>query len=83
VAHVDQSHAGMQSHFVSTAWDTGGSYGSQNDLRLHFGLGTGSVDRVEVRWPDRKTETVAGVRPRHLNRIVEGRGVVEEGARVP
>jgi hypothetical protein len=62
---------------------SGGSYGSQNDLRLHFGLGTGSVDRVEVRWPDRKTETVAGVRPRHLNRIVEGRGVVEEGARVP
>ena len=32
---------------------SGGSYVSQNDLRLSFGLGKAqSVDRVEVRWPD-------------------------------
>ena len=31
---------------------SGGSYTSQSDLRLHFGLGrAGKVDRVEVRWP--------------------------------
>src|SRR5689334_5213214 len=31
---------------------SGGSYLSQSDLRLHFGLGTASkVDRIEVRWP--------------------------------
>ena len=30
----------------------GGSYLSQNDLRVHFGLGTATaVDRVYVRWP--------------------------------
>ena len=31
---------------------SGGSYLSQNDLRLHFGLGEHrSVDLLEVRWP--------------------------------
>ncbi len=31
---------------------SGGSYLSQSDLRLHFGLGTAKViDRIEVQWP--------------------------------
>lgn len=31
----------------------GGSYASQNDLRVHFGLGGATmVDRLEVRWPN-------------------------------
>ena len=31
----------------------GGSYASQNDLRVHFGLGAAArVDRLEVRWPN-------------------------------
>ena len=31
----------------------GGSYYSQNDLRVHFGLGkTSRVERLEVRWPN-------------------------------
>ncbi|HVP46292.1 MAG TPA: CRTAC1 family protein [Bryobacteraceae bacterium] len=31
---------------------SGGSYLSQNDLRLHFGLGSASkIDRVEIDWP--------------------------------
>jgi enediyne biosynthesis protein E4 len=31
----------------------GGSYLSQNDLRVHFGLGAAtSVERVDVRWPN-------------------------------
>jgi hypothetical protein len=31
----------------------GGSYYSQNDLRVHFGLGEASaVERLEVRWPN-------------------------------
>ena len=31
---------------------SGGSYLSQSDLRLHFGLGTATVaDRIEVTWP--------------------------------
>src|SRR5438552_3104075 len=36
---------------------SGGSYLSQNDLRLHFGLGSKDhVDRVEIFWPDGKME---------------------------
>ena len=36
---------------------SGGSYLSQNDLRLHFGLGSRDrVDRVEIFWPDGKVE---------------------------
>ena len=31
---------------------SGGSYLSQNDFRLHFGLGTNdTVDAIEIRWP--------------------------------
>ena len=31
---------------------SGGSYLSQNDLRLHFGLGKAtSVERIELTWP--------------------------------
>jgi enediyne biosynthesis protein E4 len=31
---------------------SGGSYLSQNDLRLHFGLAsTAQIDRIEILWP--------------------------------
>jgi hypothetical protein len=36
---------------------SGGSYLSQSDLRIHFGLGSKDhVDRVEILWPDGKME---------------------------
>lgn len=36
---------------------SGGSYLSQNDLRVHFGLGGATqVDRMEVRWPSGETQ---------------------------
>ncbi|MBI4161202.1 MAG: CRTAC1 family protein, partial [Acidobacteria bacterium] len=40
---------------------TGTSYLSQNDLRLHFGLGSRDrVDRVEIRWPNGYLQTLPG-----------------------
>ncbi len=57
---------------------SGGSFGSQNDMTLHFGLGGATnVDKVEIKWPDGATETVAisGV-DRKLT-IVEGKGVAK------
>ena len=36
----------------------GGGYVSQNDMRVHFGLGDRTrVDRIEVRWPSGITQT--------------------------
>ena len=36
---------------------SGGSYLSQNDLRLHFGLGDSArIDKVEVMWPNGKAQ---------------------------
>ena len=37
---------------------SGGSYISQSDFRLHFGLGSAEkIDSLEVRWPSGKVET--------------------------
>jgi len=45
----------------------GSGFCAQNDRRLHFGLGKASrVDRVEIRWPSGKTQTIAAP---ELNRI--------------
>ena len=41
---------------------SGGSYLSQNDLRLHFGLGDAArVDRVTVRWPSGTLDRISGI----------------------
>jgi hypothetical protein len=38
---------------------SGGSYLSQNDLRLHFGLGSArTVDRIEIEWPGGQKQAV-------------------------
>ncbi len=56
----------------------GGSYLSQNDLRLHFGLGSATrIDSVEVRWPTGKTESFKDVAGDKIYTIVEGRGIQE------
>jgi hypothetical protein len=54
----------------------GGSYLSQNDLRLHFGLGAAArIDSVEVRWPSGKGEVLKNVAADKIYTIVEGRGI--------
>ena len=56
---------------------SGGSYLSQNDFRLHFGLGKAErVDRVEIRWPSGKTETLQNLAARSFYSVKEGAGVV-------
>jgi len=63
-----------------TQYDTvrsGGSYLSSSDLRLHFGLGTRTaIDRIEVRWPSGKTQTVEQPPVDHILVIKEGDGLV-------
>ena len=55
---------------------SGGSYYSQNDLRLHFGLDQATnVDLVEILWPSGTKDTFKGLAANHLY-------VVEEGGRI-
>lgn len=38
---------------------SGTSYASQNDLAVHFGLGSATtVDKIEIKWPDGSTQRV-------------------------
>jgi hypothetical protein len=54
----------------------GSSYLSQNDLRVHVGLGTATqADRVEVRWPSGRIDTWSAVAAGQLLTVEEGRGI--------
>jgi hypothetical protein len=56
---------------------SGGSYLSQNDLRLHFGLGKHArADKVEVIWSSGAKETFANLAADHFYVVQEGKGVV-------
>ncbi len=56
---------------------SGGSYLSQNDLRVHFGLGSADkVDRVEVRWPSGSTQTLQSLAADRFYIVKEGEGIV-------
>jgi hypothetical protein len=56
---------------------SGGSYLSQNDLRLHFGLGSAEkVDSVEIRWSSGMVDHLAGLAADKFYAVEEGRGIV-------
>lgn len=56
---------------------SGGSYLSQNDLRVHFGLGSATkIDSLEIRWPSGKVETVTNLDADKFYSVLEGQGIV-------
>ncbi len=56
---------------------SGSSYLSQNDLRVHFGLGKATkVDSIEIRWNSGKVETIKDVAADKFYAILEGEGLV-------
>jgi len=56
---------------------SGGSYLSQNDLRLHIGLGKATkADSIEIRWASGKTETLKDVAADKFYVVLEGTGIV-------
>ena len=58
---------------------SGGSYYSQNDLRVHFGLGKAAKAKtVEVRWPSGAVDTLTDVAADQVVVIREGAGRVRE-----
>ena len=56
---------------------SGASYASQNDQRLHFGIGAATkIDKLEIKWPGGATETININGCDRVFTIVEGKGVV-------
>jgi enediyne biosynthesis protein E4 len=55
---------------------SGGSYISQNDFRLHFGLGRAKAAEVSIRWLDGKVENISSVAAGQIVTIQEGKGIV-------
>jgi hypothetical protein len=57
---------------------SGGSYLSQNDMRMHFGLGNATkIDTLEIRWPSGKVEALKDLEADKFYSILEGKGIVD------
>jgi enediyne biosynthesis protein E4 len=75
----------LNARVIATAGDleqtsevvSGGSYLSQNDLRIHFGLGSKRrLDKAEILWPEGKTETLFNLPSDRIYCVREGEGIV-------
>jgi len=54
---------------------SGGSYISQNDLRIHFGLAKAETADIEIRWPSGQVDKLPGMAANRIYTVVEGKGV--------
>jgi enediyne biosynthesis protein E4 len=55
---------------------SGGGYFSQNDLRVHFGLGAAEkVELLEIRWPSGLVEALKDLKVNQLYYVTEGKGI--------
>jgi enediyne biosynthesis protein E4 len=55
---------------------SGGGYFSQNDLRVHFGIGIADkVELLEIRWPSGQVDTLKDLKANQLYYVTEGRGI--------
>ena len=75
----------LNARVIATAGDlvqtkevlSGGSYLSQNDLRIHLGLGNHDrADKVEILWPDGTKQVFNNVRADHFYQVTEGKDIV-------
>jgi enediyne biosynthesis protein E4 len=56
---------------------SGGGYFSQNDLRVHFGIGKAEkIELLEIRWPSGLVETVKDIKPNQVIFVKEGEGIL-------
>jgi len=54
----------------------GSSYLAQNDIRVHFGLGTApKADRLEIRWPSGAVDTIESIEANQILTVSEGVGI--------
>ncbi len=54
---------------------SGGSYLSQSDLRVHFGLAQAAAADIEVHWPSGVVDKFAAVAANRIYTIIEGGGI--------
>jgi len=57
---------------------SGGSFCSQNDLRLHFGLGAAKDARLRIRWLGGAEETFEHVPANRFIVVQEGKGIIAQ-----
>jgi hypothetical protein len=56
---------------------SGGSYLSQNDLRVHFGLDKATtIESVEIRWPSGAMDRLKNLAVDQFYAVLEGKGIV-------
>ena len=53
---------------------SGNSYMSQNDLRVHFGLGKATKADLEIQWPSGQVDKLPGVAANQILTVTEGKG---------
>jgi hypothetical protein len=52
---------------------SGGSFYSQNDLRIHFGLGKAThIDVLEIHWPSKQVDRFRDIAANQILKLVEG-----------
>jgi len=82
---VKSNRLGLNARIRATAGDlvqlgeviSGGSYLSQNDLRIHFGLGQHDhLDSAVVTWPGGHTEALTNLSADRFYTVREGQGIV-------
>jgi enediyne biosynthesis protein E4 len=57
---------------------SGGSYYSQNDLRVHFGLGKNQkVKTLEIQWPSGQVETISNIAANQVITVKEKAGIMQ------
>ncbi len=63
---------------------SGGSYLSQSDLRIHFGLGKkDQADKIEICWPSGNTEVLTNLVANRFYTVREGQGILPAETRKP
>ena len=59
---------------------SGSSYDSNNDMRIHFGLGAAAkMDSIQVRWPSGLVEQFDGISVDAIHSLKEGSGAAVKG----
>jgi hypothetical protein len=76
---VVQMPGGGKPHQQIDEVRSGGSYFSQSDLRVHFGLaGAPKVDLLEIRWPSGTVDTLKDIAVNQLIYVKEGEGILRQ-----